>query len=266
MRPLRLTVVGSSVGYFVRPPGADRTEGCYAEVATDMLCAGGIPTQVSNQSYWLGEVHDAFHHIEARVLATSPDVVVVNFGWMECQPKLFPTAMLRWLTTYRPRLNPRTVPYRRKAVRRLSRMYKRYTPIVARRWSGMPSRMPPQRFEQEMTRYIDVVRKELRSLVLVMNVNPTTDRIAEVLPTVHDRAKQYSDIVERVVARAGDGVRLIDTRSLVEDLGCEKLIPDGIHYSVEGHRLVADLVVAEIRAWLPTSALMRDDLDLRGSG
>jgi lysophospholipase L1-like esterase len=45
-------------------------------------------------------------------------------------------------------------------------------------------------------------------------------------------------------------VRLVDTRSLVEGLGVDKVLPDGIHYNVEGHRLVADMLVAEIMAWL----------------
>jgi lysophospholipase L1-like esterase len=249
-RPLRITVASSSVGYFVRPPGEDRSEGCYAERVNDLLAAAAVPNQVSNQSYWLGEIHDAFHHIEARVLAFSPDVVVIDFGWLECQPQVFPTALLRWLTTYRPRLNPRTMKWRRKAARRISRLYKKLTPAVASRWPGVSSRMPPERFEQELTRYIDVVRKELRALVLVTNLNPTSDRVAEVLPGVHERTKQYSDIIERVVERADPDVRLVDTRSLVEGLGVDKVLPDGIHYNVEGHRLVADMLVAEIMAWL----------------
>src|SRR3954454_8886795 len=248
--PLRITVASSSVGYFVRPPGEDRSEGSYPERVNDLLAAAGVPNEVSNQSYWLGEIHDAFHHIEERLFTFSPDVVVLDFGWLECQPKVFPTAMLRWLTTYRPSLNPRTIAWRRRAVRSISRLYKRGTPIVASRWRGVPSRMPPERFEREMTRYIDVVRKELRSLVLVTNLNPTSDRIAEVLPGVHERARQYSDIIERVVERAGPDVRLVDTRSLVEGLGVDKILPDGIHYNVEGHRLVADMLVAEIMAWL----------------
>ena len=114
-RPLRITVASSSVGYFVRPPGEDRTEGSYPERVNDLLAAAGVPNQVSNQSYWLGEVHDAFHHIEERVVSFSPDVVIVGFGWLECQPKVFPTALLRWLTTYRPRLRPWALPWRSKA-------------------------------------------------------------------------------------------------------------------------------------------------------
>src|SRR3954469_13308920 len=249
-RPLRITVAGSSVGYLVRPQGADRSEGCYAERVNDLLTAAGVPNQVSNQSYWLGEIHDAFHHIEERVFTFSPDVVVLDFGWLECQPQVFPTALLRWLTTYRPSLNPRTMKWRRKVAPRISQLYKKVTPAVASRWAGVPSRMPSARFEQEMTRYINVVRKELRSLVLVTNLNPTSDRVPDVLPGVHQRAKQYSDIIERVVERAGADVRLIDTRALVEGLGVDKVLPDGIHYNVEGHRLVADMLVGEIMAWL----------------
>lgn len=250
-RPLRVVVTGSSVGFFVRPPGTDRAEGPYADQTVDLLAAAGVPVSLVNRCRWLGEIHDGFDRIEPDVFATSPDVVVVNFGWIECQPKVFPTAVLRWTTTYRPRLNPRTIGARRTLARKAGTAYKRATPWVASRYEGLPSRMPEARFTEELTRYVRTVRRELRSLVVVMNVNPTSDRVEEVLPMANARAERFSEIAATVVADFDDPeVTLLDTRSIVLEKGTDAVLPDGIHYNVEGHRLVADALTGVVQRWL----------------
>jgi hypothetical protein len=250
-RPLRVVVAGSSVGFFVRPPAEHRGEGAYADRTVDQLAARGVPVTMVNRSRWLGEIHDAFSRIEPDVFATSPDVVVLNFGWIECQPRVFPTAVLRWTTTYRPRLNPRTISARRTIARKVGTAYKRATPWVASRYDGIPSRMPPARFEDELTRYVRTVRRELNSFVIAMNVNPTSDRIEAVLPKANERAAQFSQIVEAVVEQFDDPqVRLLDTRAIVTGHGVDAVLPDGIHYNVEGHGLVADALTQLIEEWL----------------
>lgn len=249
-QPLRIVIIANSVGYFVRPPGADRDEGPYAERLTALLADAGVPVAMTNRSRWFEEIDDAFNKIEDDVFAFAPDVVVLNFGWVECQPKLFPTATIEWLTTYRPNLNPATFRLRHTAVRLIGRMYKALTPWAATRWH-LPSRMREQHFEAELERYIHTVRREVRSLVLVLNVNPPTARIEEVLPGVGDRATRFSSIIERVVTDFDDRqVRLVDARSLVLDKGSESVLPDGIHYNVDGHGFVAELLAEHVVAWL----------------
>jgi hypothetical protein len=249
-RPLRAVVVGSSVGYFVRPPGADRAEGPYPEQVVDALARHGVPAAVVNRARWFAQIDDAYMRIEDDVFSFSPDVVVLNFGWVECQPKLFPTAVLEWLTTYRPKLDPRTYRVRRAVVRRGSKVYKELTPWAASR-TELPSRMSERHFEAELRRYVQTVRREQRSLVVVLNVNPPTDRIEAVLPGVTERARRCSALIERVVASFDDPqVRLLDSEAIVRAHGAEAILPDGIHFNVEGHRLVADQLAEVILGWL----------------
>ncbi len=249
-RPLRLVVAGNSVGYFVRPSGTTLDDGPYAEQVVRFLDDAGVPVALTNRSRWFDQIDAAFQRIEPDVVAYVPDVVVLNFGWVECQPKLFPTAVLVYLTTYRPNLDPRTFRLRRAAVRRGARLYKKLTPWAATRWK-LPSRMSPKHFEIELERYIRVVRRELRSLVVVLNVNPPTQRIEDVLPGVTARSQIFSTIIERVVSSFDDDqVQLLDTRTLVLDKGSDAVLPDGIHFNVEGHRLVAAQLADLVGSWL----------------
>jgi predicted exporter len=168
---------------------------------------------------------------------------------MECQPRIVPTAVLRVLTTHSAPLN-RWHRARVQVSWQLSRLLRRLTIEVAGRWRGTPSRMHPERFERELSRLVGLARKELRALVLVLNVNPTTDRLEHFLPTVKERTARFSDVIAHVAATGDDGVRLVDTRSMVEELGCDKVLPDGIHFNVEGHRRVAEMITREILDWL----------------
>jgi lysophospholipase L1-like esterase len=256
-RPLRLTVLGSSVGYFVRPPRAGRHDGCFGEVATDLLAESGIAVELHNRSRWLAQVHEAYHRVEDDIVATSPDVVVLCFGWLECQPKVFPTALLRWLTTYRPRYHA-LFPVRRFVARKVAKVYVRVTPAIASRWAGLPSRMSERRFARELERLVELCRKETASLVVLLTVNPPTERIEVVLPTVGERSGRYAEIVREVAAGGDDLVRLLDSRALVLEHGQEAILPDGIHFNAEGHRLVGALLAGEIRRWLELSPAGHD--------
>jgi len=45
-------------------------------------------------------------------------------------------------------------------------------------------------------------------------------------------------------------VRLVRTEPVVRALGFEAALPDGMHFSVLGHRMVGELLTAEVLDWL----------------
>src|SRR3954462_5643519 len=89
-------------------------------------------------------------------------------------------------------------------------LYERGSPRLIRALPWPLHRLAPRRFEQELERLIRVIRSEGNCLVLVLNVNPTSERVERALPGVKEHAVACSRIIERVVSTAGDGVRLID--------------------------------------------------------
>jgi hypothetical protein len=111
------------------------------------------------------------------------------------------------------------------------------------------NRLRPGRFEEELRRFVTLVRREQRCLVLLFNVNATSPRVEQVLPGVNEHTARYSAIIERVAGSSGEDVRLIDSRSLVDHHGIDALLPDGIHFSSAGHAWVTDLLVEEVLAW-----------------
>lgn len=247
--PLRVVVVGPSVGYFIRPPRNHPLEGNYPELLGRSLREAGHSAEVVNSAGWFLLVHEAFQDIEDLVLRHSPHVVVTNFGMGECQPKVIPTALLRWMYSWRPAGSRLSVAVRRLALQPLNRAYVRLSPPLIRRLPHVPHRVSPARFEYEIRRFVSTTRKDRQALVLMLSTTPAGETLESILPGTDERARRYDQIMAAVAAEHAPDVRVIDVRALVAEHG-DDVSPDGIHFSARGHGLVAARLQHEVELWL----------------
>jgi hypothetical protein len=95
-------------------------------------------------------------------------------------------------------------------------------------------------------RIVDHVRYDRAALVLLMTIPSPGPNVEAVLPGVRAAANRYNRVFERVAAGKSDVV-VVDSADLAADT--TRMTPDGIHYSVEGHRLVGDALSKHIIAW-----------------
>jgi lysophospholipase L1-like esterase len=240
--PVRIVVLGSSAGLFIRPPREHPSEGTYAEVLERELLARGLEVVVTNSSAWTLQVTDALRRIAALVFSHQPRVVVINLGMFEAQRLTIPTTWFRWLYsgTSRGGVN---LAVRDAVGPHIVRLYKWMTPRLLARLT-LPHRVPPRRFEQELTSLVDNIRKERGADVLLFTISPPSDRIAATLPDIVGNANSYNDIIRRVASKIGANVEVVEVADLLTDL--DKELPDGLHFSVEGHRLVGEYLAERI--------------------
>jgi hypothetical protein len=250
-RPLRIAVMASSVGYYVRPYAQSGLSRPYPEELEDLLRAGGVEAEVFNHSRWFALVHEAFRNIQSYVVPHGVDVAIVNFGLLESESTIMPTSLVRRMYRWDPPTNAVWAPARRALLRPVHRFYKDIAPAIMERVPAF-HRLSPGRFAQELTRTVRWLRKERNALVLVLNINPIGDNVEKTMPGTTRSAAAYNAIIENVVrSQCDDQVRLVDVHSMVAD-GNEggRLVADGIHYTAEGHRAVAEMIAAEIGCWL----------------
>jgi lysophospholipase L1-like esterase len=249
-RRLRIVVVGPSVGYFVRPPRSDPDDGSYPELLERRLRAEGVHAEVVNSSGWFLLVHEAFRDLETLVLRHAPDVVITNFGMGECQPKVIPTTLLRWLYTFKRPSHVGGRLIERLFAEPVTALYTSWSPRVIAALPWVPYRVSPKRFRYEMLRLVRLVRKERQALVLMLTANPAGPKLEGTLPGTDERSQQFNAIIGQVAERHGPDARVVDARAIVLAAGIEKALPDGIHFSAHGHRLIADALFDEIQPWL----------------
>jgi lysophospholipase L1-like esterase len=247
-------VIGSSIGYFVRPPRTHPAQRNYAEQLEQRLRDAGIDAVVTNSSRWTSLVSDCLRNVEPLVLQHRPHVVVVNLGLLECEPKVIPWAAFRWIFTMRARGGVR-LSVRTLLADPARRFYIWYSPRVLRR-VRIPHRVSPARFEWEIGKLVRVVRHDRAALVLLMNINPPGPALEAVLPGTSAAAEQYNSLLARVAASESSGVEIADVAALAIEHDASTLSPDGIHYSLRGHQLVGDLLADRI---IPRAGCLLDD-------
>lgn len=241
-------VMASSVGYYVRPPETCGSSRPYPEALEVRLRNSGIDAEVYNHSSWFRMIHEALPQIQGMVVPRGADVVVLNFGVLEAERTMMPTKLVRSIYRWDPTTSRAGQASRRVVLRPLHLFYKNLAPKIMRRIPGF-RRLSPRRFELEMTRTIRWLRKDRNALVLVLNISPLGDNVEATLPGSQESVGQYNDIIERVVRAQGDDMtRMIDVNSAVTRT--PELVQDGIHYTSEGHRVVARMLEREIVCWL----------------
>lgn len=247
VRPLRVHVLGSSASVLVEPAHGPRDGGPYGAQLAARLTAEGIPTVTSHAGTWFGRICDTIPHYERDVRDHFPDVLVINFGMAECQSDVLPAWVVRHITTWHRTSRAGTATYRGRLLPPVWKALRGYQRRVGGR-DTVTHRLRPSRFVADMTRTIDMARKDCGALVLLVDIDPPGDRVEHWLPGTTRRAEHYNDLLAGIAAGYDDGVRLVRASTTLTDPATQ--LPDGLHRSPEGHGLTAALLGAEIRQWL----------------
>lgn len=248
-RPLSVVVLGNSVAVLSIPGRTGSEDGTYAEVLRDRLAAAGVPVRVALEGRWFDlAVHglDRYESVRAHL----PDVVVLQYGLNESQPWLLPVPIVRHLLADH-RVTTRTGRLYRQHVAvpvwKQVRTYRRWAaPIVGlRTWQTTP-----RRFGEVMRQLVRALRYDSCPLVLVLDVHPPGELLSHFLPGMPERHA----IVQRTLRETVGGFADPEVRLVEASAACTAAGPgtshDGIHYTPLGHRVVGELLAAQVLDWL----------------
>lgn len=246
--PLRVAVVGNSMPLATAPWGHGGHQTSYPRQLERVLAERGVAAQVVNEARQASMVDDGIRHWEQRVYAYGPDVVVAHYGVFECVTKAVPRRLERYVFGWNYHGG---------------RIARRVRPLVLRAWPaarawqrlvdrtvGLRSyRMRPERFAWELRHFISLCKGDGDPLVLVPDVQEFGGRYTHWMPHMNARRDRINDVLRRVVAEFDDTVRVVELSALVDEAGGPAALPDGVHFSAELNRRLAELVADEIEAW-----------------
>jgi lysophospholipase L1-like esterase len=118
------------------------------------------------------------------------------------------------------------------------------------------SRVPPAPFERAMTRLARLCNRDLGALVLLLDIDPPGERVLHWQPGLDRRVARYNAILQRVAEAAPGRTVVVPTSGLVK-ADPSRLLPDGLHRSADGHRLVAGALADVIAAHAAELGLSR---------
>ncbi len=246
--PLRISVVGASVTYMCEPFEDGGHRGPYPLQLREELIRRGVPVELNQWNRWYGMVTHTWDVYE-RVRDSNPDVVILNFGLAECEPRFVPNRIIAHLLGWRR--STATVPmlYRRTVARVLWRIARRWQRWSCATFGQRTHRLPPRRFVEELRRLITVLERETGALILLIDIDRQGERYTKALPGIQERVEHYNRLLVEVVDMFGDRVRLMNASASCDRLPAEEWF-DGRHRTPLAHAETAQLLADEVTAWL----------------
>lgn len=245
-RPLRIVVLGNSAVFLSVPAAEGLDDACYGGHLSELLLDRDVHATTVVHSRWHATVLEVLPHFEDWVRDELPDLVIVNLGLVDCQARVLPTWLLRNTMTWLPGQGGFARIYRTALIPRLRPGVRAWQRFWAGRVGPKASRVRPAVFERSMARLVQLCARQCNAHVLLLDIDSANEALLYWMPGLQERIDRYNLILSRVAARSPEGrVTLLRTSEVVA-ASPEGLLPDGIHRSVEGHRLVAARIAEEI--------------------
>lgn len=227
-QPLKVSVIGNSVGLRVRPPQPYPDNMNYSQLLQPML-EDQLGTRVDAENLCVGrstirdllEMGDTIYH-------SFPNIFIINAGITDCSTREIPL----WFSNII--YSSRTSFFRNvaAAIHKFIIIPQRRRFVVLR---GKRSWISPRQFRHFYSKLIRDLVKNTNGFLILMKINDCTDRVETQLPGTRANITRFNAIIEDLRDLAPDRIKLIN----VDDLNPETDLPDGIHYSREGHDKIA---------------------------
>lgn len=252
--PLRLLVKGDSSAVYVAPPTRARSDVDFSRWLEVLLPAGGQPVTVMNSAREGQRVHDAVCLWTTREHSWSPDVVVLKLGAYDCIHAFLPARLERHVHNRHEHPGRVRARYRSAVMRPVWRAAARAQRALDRPDSRVTSHRAGKA-AAELVHLIGRVHEVGSPLVLVIGCIEPGVFWREWFPGAAHRMGAFNDVMRSHVEHVSlPNVRFIDVADAVgqemmsadPELG---LAPDGIHFSGEAHRRIAEHVAGHVLEW-----------------
>lgn len=230
---MKIVVIGNSVGLRVRPPRSERMAGNFGEVLERLLQKErGGQIYVYNRCRSFHTVSDLYRNDFEAVVGLSPDAVIIIVGINEAVSRPLPRRIYGFLNKPRPfRSSAHPISKVNNGFNRM--VFPRFMKLL--KLKGWDS---PESYIKQLRIFIELLYKETRSPVFVMNILPCTKRIEKILPGSQRTIAAFNiEILELCLSMPY--IHLVDVAGLVPEEQIDSVVPDGIHMSADLHVKVA---------------------------
>ena len=230
-KELHVAIIGNSVAMRVRPPGEHPNNRNYTMLLReDLSTIADNPTiaKVVNFSSG-GTIIRQVHHQLDDIIRLFPDYYVINVGVVDASTREIP----RWFFNM---VNNTSQSWKYRITRLfyegLIKKFRRSLVFIRgkRSWVGA------NEFQKLYALLLDKLLRETNAEIIGLSINLANDRVEKALPGSRSKHEQYNKIIKKCLDR--NRCRFLDLTDLTPD----PHYPDGVHYSAQGHGIVAQRI------------------------
>lgn len=243
---MKICVIGNSVGFKIRPPRAAPDERTYSEI---LEAAGHCVKNVSKAGVLLQE---AYGLLEDEVITFFPDVVVINHGVVEvcyrtsvrvANNAAIPNVYLNSVFGREYQfVNSRGFSIVNLGRRAMNWAIRIGAGALGLKWQWMRS----EDFVEVVGATCALIQKETNARIFVMGITPSSSRVERMLKGTGERITHTNRLLRDYCAAAGPRMHFVDVEQCIPESDLPAMVPDGIHFSAAGHRVIAERLLRAI--------------------
>jgi lysophospholipase L1-like esterase len=234
MKNFKISIIGNSVGLRIRPPGKYPYNKNYGVILEELL-QDKYPNKVvlvRNLCVGRATIWDILQK-RTEILNEFPSYYIVNFGVSDASTREIPL----WYSNI---INSNKETWVKKICLIFYEfVLKKFRPFLVR-LRGKKTWTSKKKFEKYFYYLLDFLEKGTNSKLIVISINNASERIEEQIPGSAKKYTEYNDIIKKVTKKFN--AQYIDTTDLMSEVHT----PDGIHFSLEGHQVIAERVYGAI--------------------
>lgn len=225
-KPFKICIVGNSVALRTRPVQPHPENINYGSLLVGFSTLEGRNVTVENRSAGAYTVRNVYRNID-NIVNSFPDVYIINLGVVDACNREVPLWFYRLATRKSESLQALLFRFLyRKIIAKVRPLL-----VILR---GRRSWVSVRGFERYLRKIAQTLIKETNARLLFISINPADSRVEASLPGSREKQLRYNQIIQSVSEEFGQ--LYCDTT----DMEASIHFPDGVHYSLEGHRLLTD--------------------------
>jgi hypothetical protein len=235
VRSIKIAVIGNSVGLRVRPPQPHPENKTYSQLLHPALLERGYDhVLIENHCVGRSTVRQVLE-LGDNITHAFLDVYIVNCGVTDCSTREIPL----WFSDL-------IFSSRTSFLRNIAAAIHKFIIIPNRktfvRLRGKRSWLRPQQFRRYYKKLISDLLKNTNAVLILMSINDTTDRVESELPGTRANIERFNAVIRQLAQIDPARIRLVETG----DLDPETDLPDGVHFSRQGHDKMNERLLREI--------------------
>ena len=218
------------MGLRIRPPGEFPENKNYGAILELMLQKKYPEKVVLIQNLCIGRA-TIWEILQKRneILREFPDYYVINYGVSDASTREIPL----WYSNI---INNNRESFRKKI---FSSFYvyviKKVRPYLVN-IRGKKTWVSKKKFEKYYSEVVRFLKKGTNAKFIIMSINNPTIRIENELPGSTEKYLEYNKIIKNISEKYK--AQYLDTTDLIPNIHT----PDGIHFSLEGHKVIAERI------------------------
>ncbi|MEA2107083.1 MAG: GDSL-type esterase/lipase family protein [Bacteroidota bacterium] len=227
MKNLNITIIGNSVALRVRPPKQYPDNKNYTKLLEKELSTQ-LPShniRLINKAIGALTTYDVIQKID-EYINTFPEFYIINLGVVDASTREIPKWLNQWINSKKENF----ILFLVHAF--YNHLIKRYRSFFVK-LRGKKSWISKKKIKKYFSELVQTLTKETNAKIIVIPINPANQRVEKQLPGSLKKHLEYNKIIEKIIKDYSH--EFLNTDFLKHEIH----YPDGVHYSYEGHQIIA---------------------------